>query len=64
MKAGHQRRYVDELIRDAPWIITEEFMQYHKVGAVSLSSLGLGGVNGNNNNIKNKDNNNNNHTIY
>lgn len=26
-------RYVDEVVRDAPWTLTDEFLSYHKVSA-------------------------------
>lgn len=31
-------RYVDEIIRDAPWKITEEFMELHKIDFVAQDS--------------------------
>jgi choline-phosphate cytidylyltransferase len=31
-------RYVDEIVRDAPWTITEEFMEKHKIDFVAQDS--------------------------
>lgn len=38
-------RYVDELVQDAPWVITEEFMQYHKIDFVAHDDLPYGSNN-------------------
>lgn len=29
-------RYVDEVVRDAPWTLTQEFLEKHKVSAKAL----------------------------
>lgn len=34
-------RYVDEVIRDAPWTLTPEFLEKHKVPFFSCSEKGI-----------------------
>lgn len=32
-------RYTDEVIRDAPWVLTEEFLEYHKIDFVAHDDI-------------------------
>ena len=31
-------RYVDEIVKDAPWTLTDEFLQKHKVSASKMTT--------------------------
>jgi choline-phosphate cytidylyltransferase len=34
-----QRRWVDQIITDAPWVITEDFINRHKIDYVTHDAL-------------------------
>ncbi|XP_003745588.1 choline-phosphate cytidylyltransferase B [Galendromus occidentalis] len=37
-------RYVDEVVRDAPWVLTDEFLEKHKIDFVAHDDLPYGSV--------------------
>jgi len=41
VKCVQQIKYVDIVIKDAPWIITKEFIEYHKIDICAYHDSGI-----------------------